>query len=143
MYLTKIVKLAYVLTLSLSLVPSFVLQAHAEASTSTSVRVEIASQGAGRHVENFTLTVSENEPGELRVTVPGVRDTSLKLRFDHPHGVTGLNYEVNQIGSDKQSFSVRGQVGLPPPGKRTVVAHIPLAGEAEAEVALTILPPRS
>lgn len=117
--------------------------AHAEPTRFAMVRIEIVSDpGQGRHAEHFTLMVSENEPGEMRVGLPGAGETHLKLHLDHHAGVASLRYEVNQSVTDKQSFSLRGDLDLPVPGKRTVVAHLPLAGEAEAEVAMTVLPAR-
>lgn len=143
MHPSKTSSVLYALVLSSLILSALARHAHAEPARFAMVRIEIASNpGQGRHAEQFTLVVSESEPGEMRVALPGAGQTHLKLHLDHHGGPGSLSYEVDQSVADQQSFSVRGRIDVPAPGKRTVVAHLPLAGEAEAEVAMTVLPAR-
>ena len=87
----------------------------------------------GAHESQLALAIAENgEPAELSVSGP--ISTKLKLRKLGQ----GLEFDVEQIGADHTGFRARGEVPLPPQGKRVIVARVPRPAGGSAEVQLTL-----
>jgi hypothetical protein len=114
--------------------------ARAEAPASLLVHVEISDgEGHARSSADHAVFIADSEWGELHADSPGAASTHVKLRVvDRPAGPT-LLFDVQHVDADKASYSARGSIALPPPGRRVVVARVPRRG-GDAEIALSIAP---
>jgi hypothetical protein len=87
----------------------------------------------GARESALALVVPPNgEPSELSVSGPVT--TKIRLR----RSTLGLEFDVEHIAADHTGFHARGEVPMPPVGKRVVVARVPRPSGGAAEVQLTL-----
>jgi len=102
--------------------------------------VEIAeSQGGSRSVDDCAVFVTPSgEPGELVVNQPGGQQTRLKLRLV-THAGPAVTFDVERVGADRTSYSARGEIALPPAGKKVLLARVARAA-GPVEIWLSLAP---
>ncbi|HZS36279.1 MAG TPA: hypothetical protein VFF06_05605 [Polyangia bacterium] len=102
--------------------------------------VEIAeTQGGQRAVDDHAVFVTPSgEPGEVVVNQPGGQQTRLKLRLV-THGAPGVSFEIERVASDRTSYTAKGEIALPPPGKKVLLARVPRAS-GPVEIWLSLAP---
>jgi hypothetical protein len=104
------------------------------------VHLEITEGGAARKSHDLAIVLgSDGEWGAIDVNDNGSpAKTKVKLRIvDRNAAPPILVFDVEHKDGDHASFGVRGEVDLPAPGKRVVVAKIPRT-DGTAEVAIQV-----
>lgn len=104
------------------------------------VHLEIAEGGAARKLQDLAIVLgTDGEWGAIDVNDNGSpAKTKVKLRIVDRNGAPPiLVFDVEHKDGEHASFGVRGEVDLPAPGKRVVVAKIPRT-DGVAEVAIQV-----
>lgn len=103
-------------------------------------QLEIAeTQGSARASDELAVFVTPSgEPGELDVSQPGGLQTRIKLRLI-THGAPAVAFNVERVGADHASFAAKGEIALPPAGKKVLLARVPRPTGA-VELWLTLAP---
>jgi hypothetical protein len=93
--------------------------------------------------EHAVFISPDGDGGALEVDVPGQTTTRVKVRLTRrgPATLPGVAFEVMHVGTDKASFTARGEIALPTPGKPVLVARVPQKGKS-LDILLSLTPAR-
>jgi hypothetical protein len=92
----------------------------------------------GKQRTDYAVFIApDGNGGELKVDAPGQLTTKVDLGMRRGPSGPELAFSIEHLSPDKSSYTARGEIALPPPGKKVVVARVP-RGESSVEVVVSL-----
>jgi hypothetical protein len=114
--------------------------ARADTPPPASVVAHLEIVSPQRTSEHAISIAPDGDSGSVDADGPGRTNTHVQMRL-HTRGGAGISFEVRHVAEDKTTWSAKGDVPPPAPGKKVVVARVPQAG-GDIELRLSLTPAR-
>jgi hypothetical protein len=90
-----------------------------------------------QHTDYAVFIGSDGKGSELKVDSPGQLATRVNFELRRSPEGPALAFWVEHVGPDKSSYAARGEIALPPVGKKVLAARVP-RGDASVDVLLSL-----